>query len=228
MFSFANCQLPIVHCSILSNFSKIPAMKKNLWILVLAIIAVASVVIVYLLRSPDKTRTVYCGPDNTDPAIVYKDPQDAFPSFATGYNVKLEAGVNLMDTLNKAASDINAGSEIQTEIVELREKLNQDNIRMQELMKSCFLAYHTRPCNPDASKRYYDMLDTLISRITKLEELKASVVEPEKVEPQPKDTATPPSTQVISKDTARLKRELFQFNRRYTPMKLSDAKLRQP
>jgi|GEM_PF-3699916 len=201
-------------------------MKKNLWILVLGIIAVASVVIVFLLRSPDKTRTLYCGPDKTDPAIVFKNPDDAFPSFASGYNVKLEAGVNLMDTLKEAASDINAGSEIQTEIVELREKLNQDNIRMQELMKSCFLAYHTRPCNPEASKRYFDMLDTLISRITNLEELKASVVVPESVEPTPKDTAAPPSTPEISKDTAKLKRELFRFKRRYTPLKLNEVKVR--
>lgn len=203
-------------------------MKRNLWILVLIIIAVASVVIVYMLRTPDKTRIVYCGANNTDPAVVYKNPDDAFPSFATGYNIKLEAGVNLMDTLTKAANDINAGSEIKTEIVELREKLNQDNSRMQDLMKSCFLAYHMRPCNAEASKQYFDMLDTLISRITKLEELKASVVAPEPVDIKPKDTAAPPSTPEISKDTAKLRRELFRFNKRYTPLKISEMKIKQP
>lgn len=201
-------------------------MKKNVWILVLGIIAVASIIIVYLLRNPDKTRTVYCGPDKTDPAIVFINPDEAFPSFATGYTVKLQAGVDLMDTLSKAASDINAGSEIQTQIIELRERLNQDNIRMENLLKASFYAYNSRPCSPEIAKRYQDMLDTLGKKITEIENLKSSVVTTEKPGPEPVDSV--PSAPEISKDTAKIRKAIFQYNKKFTALRLSELKVKQP
>ena len=203
-------------------------MKKNVIIIVLIIIAVATVIIIYLLRNPDKTKTVYCGQNKTDPAIVFINPDEAFPSIASGYTVKLQAGVNLLDTLNKAASDVNAGSEIQTQIIELREKLNQDNIRMENLLKASFYAYNSRPCNPEIAKRYQDMLDTLGKQVTEIENLKSSVVTTEPSNPQPKDSVAVPTAPEISKDTAKIRKAVSIYNRKFTALKFRDFKAIKP
>ena len=203
-------------------------MKKYAWLIILGIIAVATIIIIYMLRSPDKTKTVYCGPNNTDPAIVFINPDEAFPSIATGYTVKLQAGVDLLDTLNKAAGNANAGSEVQTQIVELREKLNQDNIRMENLLKASFYAYNSRPCNPEIAKRYQDMLDTLGKQVAEIENLKSSVVTTEPTNPtnpQPKDSLPVATAPEISKDTAKIRRAVSIYNKRFNALKFKDMKV---
>lgn len=188
-------------------------MNKNyLWIIVLIIIGVVTILIIYFLRNNSNTQITYCGPDKTDPVRTFVNPEQAFPAFATGYQVKLQAGVSLLDTLNKAASTgANAGSEIQTQIVELREKLNQDNIRMENLMRAIFYAYNGRPCNPEVSKRYFDMLDTLAYKITELEKLKASLLQPQKGNNSSDSILT---SKEITNDSARVKKALRIFSNR--------------
>lgn len=188
--------------------------------------AAASVLIVYFLRNTSNTRVEYCGPNHTDPVTIFTNPDQAFPSFASAYQVKLNAGVNLLDTLSKATGDINAGTEIQTEIVELREKLNQDNIRMENLMRSSFYAYNSRPCNPEVSKRYLDMLDTLTQKITEIEKFKASIAKPENGPTKPKDSVL--TSDQVSKDTANLKKAIFQYRRNLSVLRVTNPRIREP
>ena len=178
----------------------------------LVIIAAATVLIVYFMRNTSDTRIAYCGEGKTKPVTVFVNPTEAFPSFATTYQVKLRAGVNLLDTLSKVTgTGVDASSEVQTQIVELREKLNQDNIRMENLMRACFYAYNGNPCDPEIARRYLNMLDTLTLKITELERLKASVKEPLKGGTNPADSVLK-SGQVIT-DTRKVKEALSKFTR---------------
>lgn len=190
------------------------------------IIVIATIIIFYFFRNSSNTRIAYCGAGKTDPVTIFINPDQAFPAFANTYSVKLQSGVNLLDTLTKATNGINAGSEIQSQIVELREKLNQDNIRMENLMRACFYAYNSRPCDPEISRRYLNMLDTLAQKITELEKFKASVSVPEKGGGDTSKLVV--TTPQIRKDTATLKKSLVQFKRTYNSLRLSDPKIKQP
>jgi len=193
-------------------------------LIALLIVAIATIIIFYVIKDNSNTTMVYCGPNKTDPARIFVNPEKAFPSFATAYTVKLNSGINLLDTLNQSASiGGNADSEIQTEIVELREKLNQDNIRMENLLKVLFYAYNGRPCDADVSKRYFNLLDTLTFKITEIEKLKAAVIQPQKVTPDPIDplpgAQTDTSNLVITsvevvKDTSKVNNALRVFKQR--------------
>lgn len=190
-------------------------------IIIVLIIAITTLLIFYFVREKSNTELIYCGPDKTNPVRVFINPEQAFPAFATGYQVKLNAGVALLDTLSKAVPpNGSAGSEIRTEIVELREKLNQDNIRMENLMRASFYAYNGRPCDAEVSRRYLNMLDTLAYKITELEKLKAAVTTPALVtidtsSHTPADTAARIVTsKEITNDTLKLKRAIKIFNER--------------
>lgn len=201
-------------------------MNKNGLILVLIIVALATITIFILLKNNSKTRVEYCGPGKTDPVTIFKNPDEAFPAFANGYKVKLQSGVNLLDTLTKATGNINAGSDIQSEIVELREKLNQDNIRMENLMRASFYAYNSRPCDPEISRRYLNMLDTLAQKITELEKFKASIAVPAKGGGD--TSALVLTTPQIKTDTASLKRSLVALKREYPAVMIRNPKIKEP
>jgi hypothetical protein len=201
-------------------------MKKNLWIIVLGIIAVATIIIIYLLRTPDKTRIVYCGPNQTDPATVFINPDEAFPAFATAYTVGLTAGVNFLDTLSKAADNINAGSDIKTQIVKMREDLNQENIEMENVLKAAFYSLNARPCNLEVVKQYNDIVATISSKIKEIDTLKSTVVLPETSNPQPQDSI--PSAKEISKDTAKIRKAIFQYNKKISTLQLKNPRIRVP
>lgn len=193
-----------------STFYKTFSLNKTIWLIVLIVVVAATVLIVYFVRNTSNTRITYCGPNKTNPVSIFVNPDQAFPSFASNYQVKLQAGVNLLDTLSIATGG-NVSSEVQTEIVELREKLNQDNIRMENLMRACFYAYNSRPCDPEVSRRYLNMLDTLALKITELEKLKVSVKEPLKGSTVPKDSAL--TSNQVTADTVKLKNALTRFRK---------------
>ena len=197
-------------------------------IIIVLIIAITTLLIFYFARDKSKTEFIYCGPDKSNPVQVYINPEEAFPAFATRYQVELNAGVALLDTLSKTMpASGSAGSEIRTEIVELREKLNQDNIRMENLLRASFYAYNSRPCDAEVSRRYLNMLDTLAYKITELEKLKAAVTTPV---PVTIDTAAHTAADTaarivtskeITSDTVKLKRALKIFNERVTKSRVS-------
>lgn len=187
-------------------------MNKYIWLIVIVLVIAGTIAIVYFVRDESNTRITYCGPNKTNPVSIFVNPDQAFPSFASSYNVKLQAGVNLLDTLSIATGGtVNAGSEVQTQIVELREKLNQDNIRMENLMRACFYAYNSRPCDPEVSRRYLNMLDTLALKITELEKLKIAVKEPIKGISEPTDSIV--KVEQVTADTAKLKYALTRFRK---------------
>ncbi|MGC4038712.1 MAG: hypothetical protein QM764_22300 [Chitinophagaceae bacterium] len=188
-------------------------MKKTNWMIaIFAIIIIAAMVIVVVLKKDKETRTLYCGPGENNPVTVFINPTKAFPAFAEDYSVKLNSGVTLLDTLrNQGNATATISTEINTHIVELRDKLNQDNIRTENLLKANFYAFNNTPCDTFIRKKYYSFLDSLSYKINEIEKLRAMVTV------QSQKGGVVQKEREIVKDTAVLKESLNHFSENYFP-----------
>lgn len=159
-------------------------MSKKLYLSLGALAVIAIIVFVifkFAIPNPnkDETKTIYCGPDKTNPVNVFINPSNAFPTFAKDYNLKLNAGIEVLDSL-KTIPQLkgSAGTDYNTKIVELREKLNQESIRMEMIMKSNFLAYNMKPCDSAVNRDYFALLKMMAEKNSELEKFKAGLTVP--------------------------------------------------
>lgn len=187
-------------------------MSKTLIISITVVICAALLFIFlkYFNKEESKTITLFCGPNNTLPVVVYKDPNAAFPDFAEEFNYKVSGSVSLLDSLSKLPEiKGNASVDLNNRIVELRDKLNNESSRMQMIMRSNFLAFNQKPCDTSVSRKYYEVLTLMAEKNMELEKLKASVTEPH-------TRGAVDSVQlVVSRDTAELRSALQSFSAEY-------------
>jgi hypothetical protein len=148
-------------------------------------ILVVAILLFFLVKSflPQndevETETLYCGPNNSKPVKVYKNPSKAFPVFAQDYTVKLNAGMSVIDSIKKNPKvNSNISLDLGTKVTELREKLNQESSRMEMIMKSNFLAFNANPCDSSISRKYYDLLNAVVEKNHELDLLMAQLTLP--------------------------------------------------
>ena len=91
--------------------------------------------------------------------------QDAVKDF----NVNLKATVDVMDRVNVDVDNL----EIKSESKRLREKLNQESIRLQETYKASYLAITRDPCAN--SERHYKLVESVSKKNYELQELKTKL-----------------------------------------------------
>lgn len=189
-----------------------PLMDKKFLVpaVIVVIVIAATIVIVFMLKNDNETTILYCGPDKSIPVSVFKNPSKAFPAFSADYTVKLNAGVTLLDTIkNVVNANGTTSSEINTKATDLREKLNQENIRMENLLKANFYAFNTNPCDSFIRRKYFSILDTLTLKITEIEKLRAELT----VQSQ-KGTSVISKTKEFVRDTNKIKENLDRFAER--------------
>lgn len=179
-------------------------------IVIVSCVAIAFFFLRNIFKPEPETTTLYCGPDKSSPAIVFKNPTKAFPSFASEYTSKIAANISVMDSLLKGAKGSGGGGiDLSNKVVELRDKLNNESSRMEMLMKSNFFAYNSKPCDTGVSRRYFEFLTVMADKNAELEKLKANITI------APSKGGNDSANLVVIKDTVKIKQALNQFVRQY-------------
>ena len=153
-------------------------MPINKTLLACFAILIASLLIyaVFYRAKDDETFVVYCGVNNTKPVTAFKNPTRAFPAFVNEYHASAKTAINLLDTLkSKAPGTISADVDYDTKMANLREKLDQDNIRMENILKASFFAFNANPCDDQIKQHYLALLDTMAAKTLELERFRASI-----------------------------------------------------
>lgn len=135
--------------------------------------------ILFISCSP--MREGFCDNTKTEKYFVYKNPQKFYPQFANDWEMALKSTVDILNRID-TAKGIKAGGDLsmKRKVVQLREKLNQENIYMENLMKSAFIAYNTSPCDPTTKHRYFSILETMTKNSNIMKELKNSLTDESK------------------------------------------------
>jgi hypothetical protein len=183
--------------------------KVLLW---LGLACVALVVVWLVLsrgildRSP--TTTLFCGADQTDPVVVYKDPASAFPSFIKDLSAQLKGSAQLLDSLQGLRAPQASGSvELQEEITLLRDRLDQHGAQMELLLKTSFISVNQRPCDATVRERHPALIDQMAKDMNDLAVLRAELTKPA--------SKGGPARPIIDPDTANNKMALRRFKERF-------------
>lgn len=120
----------------------------------------------------------FCDNAKTEKYFVYKNPQKFYPQFANDWEMSLKGTVDILNQID-TSKGIKAGSDLllKKKIVQLRNKLNQENIYMENLMKSAFIAYNTSPCDQTTKQKYFSILETMTKNSNIIKELKSSLID---------------------------------------------------
>ncbi len=117
-------------------------------------------------------REIYCE-GSKDPVFVYKNPHQAFPSTVKDFKLELKGTSSNLSQL--LSPEFNLNSLVERKVVNLREKLNQYNILIENQIKAAFIGYCLRPCDRNVSEKYFDYLDKLSEESIALEKLKLGI-----------------------------------------------------
>lgn len=119
--------------------------------------AIKILVVFSLLISACSEKVIYCGENKTNPVVIRKKPEKAYKEFAKEYSTTVGTNIKYLDVLS--LGDVSIDSKNQ--IISFREKLNQDNIKMQELLKASFFAFSQNPCEISLKEKHYALLEKL-------------------------------------------------------------------
>jgi hypothetical protein len=95
---------------------------------------------------------LYCPPDR-EPVTVLKDVNKAYPVYAVSYDANLQAAFNELTQLQ-----ISASGALKTQITSLRQQLDQESSRIQDLLKTAVLGMQATPCDPTARANFWAAL----------------------------------------------------------------------
>ncbi len=84
-------------------------------------------------------------------------------------DVNLKATVNVIDQVTVGIDN----AQVKNNAILLKEKLDNESIRLQETMKGSFLGLRTDPCN--SSAKHFKLLEAVNDRNYKLQEIKAEL-----------------------------------------------------
>ena len=114
------------------------------------------------LMSACSEKIIYCGENKTNPVVIRKKPEKAYKEFAKEYSTTVSTNIKYLDVLS--LGDISVDSK--NKIISFREQLNQDNIKMQELLKASFFAFSQNPCEISLKEKHYTLLEKLSNEKT--------------------------------------------------------------
>jgi len=78
-------------------------------------------------------------------------------TIATERENKFKGAIDILDKIKIMELDV----QTKKNIVELRTTLDQQRSGSQDIIKGAIFGYNGRPCDPEASKRYFDVMDKL-------------------------------------------------------------------
>jgi hypothetical protein len=126
-------------------------MKNNI---PFSLIVIFMISIEFIGCCSDKFTTLTCADGN--PVRVLKDVQDAYPQYAYSYDLGVKANIDVINKVN-IGTDIGYKETLDT----LRQSLNQESSRIQQLLIGVATEIEAAPCD----KVHRDKMDDLLSQI---------------------------------------------------------------
>jgi hypothetical protein len=169
----------------------------------------------------DEQEPVTCG---SKTVYRYKYPSEFFPLFAQEYNTQVSLTTDLLKRFSDSIGTDQIGVDAKNEIVDLQEKLNQDNITFSTALRTYFINSNSDPCNDTLRQKFLAFTDEMARRVLDLKNTTSLVTEIEKPADSTKMAPTPSTGSasdtgnlklpkyVIVKDTARIKTSIFRLN----------------
>ena len=115
-------------------------------------------------------KTVVCPPTN-EPVMVPKKPQKFYESYVKQRTNSLKGTINILDKIKLL--DIDASTK--SEVVELREKLNQYNISSENVIKASVLGFCMAPCDTAIRGRHYRLLEAINKQNLEIEKARLEI-----------------------------------------------------
>ncbi|MBX3239047.1 MAG: hypothetical protein KIT80_09720 [Chitinophagaceae bacterium] len=190
--------------------------------LIIALSTIGVAVIVYFIvklvitpEAPDEQEKVTCG---AKVVYRYRFPSRAFPVVANSYDAEIKFTSDILKRITDSAGSLDIGVNVKNTLVELQEKLDQDNISFSTGLRNYFFSVNSDPCNDTLRMRYVLFTEEMSRRMIEFrnvtEEI-ATVTETATdatgVVPSA-DTATTVPPYKLVRDTTRLKQSILKLN----------------
>lgn len=124
----------------------------------------------FLVLSCGETKTIYCGPNKTNPMQVLRNPTKAYPVYAKEYDNSIKANVKILDEIT-----VDVEPKLKSEVVELRQKLNQEASKMEMLVKTAYFAFNQDCCSESGKAQFHKMMTLLAEKSFELDRLNSNL-----------------------------------------------------
>jgi hypothetical protein len=112
-------------------------------------------------------KKVIC-PGTNEPVMVPKKPTKFYEEYTKKTTVNFKATIDILNKIKLA--DIDAGTK--TEVIELRDKLDQYSSRTQDIIKASVIGFCIAPCDKEIRTKHYALLESISKENTEIEKLK--------------------------------------------------------
>lgn len=117
--------------------------------------AIIPTTVILFITACNHTKVIYC-PENKKPVIIIKDYNkflSIYPDVGNNQKVNADLSTNTPTTKGEAKGEYN------NTVSNFRELLNQENIRIENLLKTALLGLQTTPCDEDARKNFWSIIN---------------------------------------------------------------------
>lgn len=153
--------------------------NNNTKTIIISVTIIVVALIIYLIvrqnstpYRPDEQEEVTC---EAKKVYRYKHPIDAFPIFASQYNTEIAFASDVLKRMADSARSNKIDVATKNKIVELQDKLNQDNILFSMGLRSYFMNVNSDPCNNDLRNKYAAYTEEMTNRMINLRTVTAQV-----------------------------------------------------
>lgn len=146
-------------------------------IIILVTVLIAACTIAFIVHrtgesTADETVAHYCGANKTNPVFIFRNPTKAFPVITQDYALNVKAGMEALNKLTDSSETGDIDLSVKKEVIEMREKLNQDNIQFENVLKSAFFAFNSHPCDSLVCSMYFSLVKEMAQKVIELQQLK--------------------------------------------------------
>ena len=201
----------------------------NIKTIIISVTVIVVAIIIYLLVRPindhprvDEQVAVTCG---NRTIYRYKYPSEFFPVFAQEYNTQVSLTADLLKRFSDSLGPEEIGIDARNQIIELQDRLNQDNITFSTALRTYFINSNSDPCNDTLRQKFLAFTDEMARRVLDLKSTTAMVAN---IETTPVDSTKnvtvatndnhPDTTShvlpkyAITKDTAKIKTSIHRLD----------------
>jgi hypothetical protein len=186
--------------------------KALITIVVVVLLLVGSYFLIRLIvnpASPDEQELVTCG--SGKPVYRYKYPSKAFPVISNEYSLNFALATDVLNKINDTTGNATLNLDAKNKVVELQEKLNQDNITFTAALKNYFFSCNADPCNDSLRIRYAIFTEEMSKRMIEYKKFVAQVTYVEHKGSQNTKPITSSDIKLIT-DTSKIFSALMQLN----------------
>ena len=155
------------------------AETSNTKTIIISITAIIIAGIIYFIinnnnspRHPDEQEAVKCG---NKTIYHYKYPSQAYPVFTRDYNTEVTLTTDVLKRISDSLGKAEIGVDAKNKVVELQEKLNQDNITFSTALRTYFMNINADPCNDTLRQQFLAFTNEMSRRMLELRSATAQV-----------------------------------------------------